>query len=75
MLTEREREVVECMLRGWLRAEMPLYGGLAYIDVMNLMDKFGVDKSELVEQVQWWQDLADRTRRERDGKVGELESA
>lgn len=48
MLNEREREVIECLLHGWTLGEMPLYGGLCYQDVYDLMDKLGVDKSEAV---------------------------
>jgi len=47
MLTEREREVLECMLQRWIDSDMPLHGGLCYNDVVNLMDKFGVDRTRL----------------------------
>ncbi len=46
MLTEREKEIVECLLREWTRGDMSLYGGLSYQDVFDLMKKLGVDTTE-----------------------------
>ena len=45
-MDEREIQVLECLLRGWSRAERPLYGGLCYQDVFDLMRKLGVDSTE-----------------------------
>lgn len=46
MLNEREREVVECLLNGWTKGDMSLYGGLCYQDVFDLMKKLGIDSTE-----------------------------
>ena len=45
-MDEREKQVLECLLLGWSKADMPLYGGLCYQDVFDLMRKLGVDPSE-----------------------------
>lgn len=52
MLTEQEKEVVECLLSAWTKGDMPLYGGLCYQDVYDLMDKLGVDKTDAVAELE-----------------------
>lgn len=46
MLSEREREIIECLLREWTQGDMSIYGGLSYQDVFDLMKKLGVDTTE-----------------------------
>jgi hypothetical protein len=46
MLTDCEKEVIECLLHGWTQSEMSLYGGLCYQDVFDLMKKLGIDTTE-----------------------------
>lgn len=59
-LTDREKEVLECMRNGWIKGQMPLYGGLCYQDVLDLLDKLGIDKSPIEEELDHWQQIADR---------------
>ncbi len=42
MLTDRDKEIVECLLSGWDKGGHGLYGGLSYGDVLDFCDKFGI---------------------------------
>ena len=43
MLDNNEKEILECLVRGWINSDLPLYGGLSYQAVMDLVQKLGGD--------------------------------
>lgn len=42
MLTDRERCIMECMFSAWMDADLPLYGGHSYQDVIDMLKRFGM---------------------------------
>jgi len=36
----RDKRIMECLMGGWIEAEMPLYGNLSYQDVIDLLTEF-----------------------------------
>lgn len=53
-ITRQDREILECLRDGWLKAEMPLYGGLSYQHVLNLLDKLDIDATCIEETLNVW---------------------
>ena len=45
MLNEREKEIVECLVNGWIENECRLYGGLSYQCVCELLTKIGAPEA------------------------------
>ena len=45
MLNEREKEIVECLVNGWIENECRLYGGLSYQCVCELLAKIGATEA------------------------------
>lgn len=41
-MDEREREILECLVRGWIASDMPLYGDLSYQDVIDFLARCGI---------------------------------
>ena len=52
VLTNDEKEIIECMRDAWLNQSCPLYGSLSYQQVFDLLDKFGVDKTPAVKHLE-----------------------
>jgi len=46
ILTEDEKEIIECLVAGWRKSGCSLYGNLCYKQVDELMEKLGVKLSE-----------------------------
>lgn len=43
ILTEHEREILECIVDGWADSDFPLIGRACYNDVVKLLDKLGAN--------------------------------
>ena len=48
MLTQREIEIVDCLVAGWVDGGMGLYGHLSYQDVIDFLTKVGADASTVL---------------------------
>ena len=44
-LNKREVEILECLALGWTKGDCPLYGGLSYSCVMELLRKLGANEA------------------------------
>jgi hypothetical protein len=51
-MQKEEKEIVECMFNSWIDDDMPLYGGLSYQQVFDLLDKLDIDKSPAVKRIE-----------------------
>lgn len=45
MLDDKEKEIVECLVKGWIDSDCALYGGLSYQCVSDLLIKIGAPES------------------------------
>lgn len=50
-LTEKELEIVECLVHGWEESDHKLYGDISYQAVWDLLGKLGYDTTEAEERL------------------------
>jgi hypothetical protein len=43
----KRKQILECLLSGWIEDGMPLYGCLSYNDVKDFMTEYGVDAKSI----------------------------
>jgi len=68
VLTNDEKEIIECMRDAWLAQSCPLYGGLCYQQVFDLLDKLEVDKTPAVEHLEEFERCANKIVQEMKDK-------
>lgn len=50
-VTERQREILECMFNAWIEADMPLPGCYSYGEVCEFVESLGIDSKGVEEHV------------------------
>lgn len=62
-LTEREKEILNCMVGAWEENEAPMVGGVSYAEVFELLERLGLQKPEkLIQRLKEYESLAKKYR-------------
>jgi len=66
MLTEREKEILNCMVGAWEENDAPMIGGCSYAEVFETLERLGLMKpTKLEAQIERYQKMFDEERRGR----------
>jgi hypothetical protein len=66
MLTDREKEILNCMVNAWQNNDAPMIGGCSYAEVFETLERLGLMKPEKLEaDLNNFQRMFDEERRGR----------
>ena len=63
MLSDDEKEIIECMFSAWLDKDMPLYGGLCYQQVIDLMVKLDISPQPIEDRIRHLEHMAEQWKK------------
>lgn len=62
-MTERDTEILECIVSGWIDSGMAIPGDVSYRDVQELLGRLGVDASKIAAEVQSVIDIGEKIKK------------
>lgn len=51
-LNDDDREILSCMMKGWIESDMKIPGNISYQMVIDLMHRFGVDPTPIEHELE-----------------------